>query len=83
MRPALALALLMASTSFTGCVLQQLEEAEDAEVAYQRCVVQNGEGDPECTLLQERKRQAQRRYEDDSKRLWGCHPQQEECPTKR
>ena len=84
MKHLLALALLITTPAFVaGCLLQQLGEVEDAEVAYDRCVVQRGEGDPECRILEERKRQAQFRDEEDAKRRWGCDPQQEECPTKR
>jgi hypothetical protein len=78
-----ALLTLLVAMAMSGCVARQLEEVEDAQATYERCVISLGADDPECEALAEHKRQAQRRYEGDARRGWGCSPAQETCPDRR
>ncbi len=83
MRRTLLLLVWMPTVGTTGCVAQQLAGVEQAEAAYERCVAERGEADPECDVLEEKKKVEQRRYEGDAKRRWGCDPLREDCPAVR
>jgi hypothetical protein len=73
---AFALALL-------ACVSAEHDEAARAEKAYRECVALHPRSSPACASLEERMLAAQRRYQESSRRAWGCDPAQEQCPTPR
>ena len=75
------LAILVSVLS--GCVLAEQREATAAREAFQRCIEEHPDSSSSCDVLRERSLQAQRRYEESSRRAWGCDPSQLECPTPR
>jgi hypothetical protein len=64
-------------------VSQERRDAAAARQAVERCVAEHSESAPECVALRERQLAAQRRYQENAKRAWGCDPAQEQCPTPR
>jgi len=66
-----------------GCVATEHGEVAAAREAWAACVAAKSESHADCRALQERLRATERRYEEHSRRAWGCDPAQEECPTPR
>ena len=73
---------LLACLAF-GCVGRELRAMETARTEYEQCVSEYSESDPECRRLHDVLRNAQNRYEHNSRRAWSCDPISEDCPTRR
>ncbi len=66
-----------------GCVGRELRDMDAEREAYDACVFERSADHPACQASKRRLLEAQRRYEENSRRAWSCDPQTEECPTKR
>ncbi len=66
-----------------GCVSTELNEMENAKKAYDDCGIRLSPSHPDCEALRQTHLDAQRRYEENARRAWSCHPRNEECPTPR
>jgi hypothetical protein len=78
-----ALILFVVACVSAGCVGRQRSEVRAARDAYTKCVAEHDESHPECLSLKARLLEAQRVYEEDARRAWGCDPEREECPRSR
>lgn len=81
MRRTLALSVIAALLA--SCVGAEHRDVVAAREAHEACVAERGAGDGECLALEERLRSAQRRYEENARRAWGCRPDDPECPHPR
>jgi len=66
-----------------GCVTGELRSMEAAQAEYEACVAEFSAEDPDCRALHVSLLEAQRRYENNSRRAWSCDPMSEDCPTRR
>ena len=64
-----------------GCVSAARDDVAEARGRYERCVAAAGE--PACAAERERVLSAERAYQADAQRAWGCNPAQDDCPPKR
>ena len=78
-----AVALGIAALALFGCVAQQKSDLAAARDAYDECLAAHAGDERPCAPLQERLRAAQKRYEDDAQRAWGCVPDHGDCPSHR
>ncbi len=83
MRMTLAFTLILAATLFLGCVAGDLNRVEAAREAHAQCVEERSESHPDCRSLEEAHLAAQLRYNENSRRGWGCLAGQSKCPTHR
>lgn len=76
-RLALAIALIFAA----ACVSYAHGRAREARARYERCVAAAGES--ACQSEKERMLAAERSFQEDAQRVWGCDPSQPDCPPHR
>jgi hypothetical protein len=72
--------LLLASLAL-GCVSAARDDVAAARERYARCVAAVGEA--KCVAERERVLAAERAYEENAQRAWGCSPAQPDCPPTR
>ena len=73
---------LLACTS-AACVSNELDAVDRTGAAYQACEMEKTASDPECEALRRDHVDAQRRYEENARRAWGCGLNEADCPTPR
>ena len=56
---------------------------ESAQDAYDDCVLEVSASHPDCEALRISLLEAQRRYQENARRAWGCNAKEEECPVPR
>jgi hypothetical protein len=78
-----AIAIAAASALPAGCVFREQSEARRARDAYRACLGRHAGDTSQCDPEWQRYLAAVERYEETSRRAWGCDPVQEECPTRR
>jgi hypothetical protein len=78
LREALVLGALMLTL---GCVTAARDDAAEARARYAQCVAASGE--PACRAERERALAAERTYQEQAMRAWGCDPAQADCPPAR
>ncbi|HEU4430768.1 MAG TPA: hypothetical protein VFT98_18550 [Myxococcota bacterium] len=78
--PARAGGFLLASLA-VGCVGAARDDVAQARARYERCVAAASEA--ECAPERERVLAAERAYQAEAQRAWGCNPAQPDCPQKR
>ncbi len=76
----LALAVVLA-LSAGACVSSSHRRAAEARARFERCVAAAGEA--ACQSEKERMLAAERSYQQDAQRVWGCDPSQPDCPPHR
>jgi hypothetical protein len=81
--PRACLVVLPVALAVFGCVSGELRSVETAREAYEDCVLEFSESDPDCKALRISLLETQRRYQENSRRAWGCNPKEEECPVPR
>jgi hypothetical protein len=74
---ALAIALVFAA----ACVSYAHSRAREARARYERCIAAAGES--ACQSEKERMLAAERGYQAEALRVWGCDPSQPDCPPDR
>jgi len=79
----IALGFIALALALASCVAQQKSDLAAARDAYDECLIAHAGSERECAALQERLRAAQKRYETDAQRGWGCVPEQGDCPAHR
>jgi hypothetical protein len=76
-------AFALAALALASCVAAQKSDLAAARDAYDECLAAHAGSERECAALQERLRAAQKRYETDAQRGWGCVPDHGDCPVQR
>lgn len=81
MSRASAALLIGVTIAALGCVGLSRDRAAEARGRYERCVAAASER--ACQPEKERMLAAQRAYQEDAQRAWGCDPAQPDCPPRR
>ena len=76
-----ALAALTAALLGLACVSGARGVMVEARARYEQCVT--GASEAKCSAEKERMLAAERTYQENAQRAWGCDPAQQDCPTKR
>jgi hypothetical protein len=74
---------LVVVLAFGGCVAQQQSDLAAARDAYDQCLAAHAGNERECAAFHDRLIAAQKRYENDAQRAWGCVPEHGDCPSHR
>lgn len=65
----------------SACVSGARDDMQLARDAYARCVA--AEGERACVAQKARMLAAERSYEEQAQRAWGCNPAHADCPPRR
>jgi hypothetical protein len=74
---------LVLALGLAGCVAEQKSDLAAARDAYDQCLATHADSERECAALHDRLIAAQKRYENDAQRAWGCVPEHGDCPAHR
>jgi hypothetical protein len=76
-----AFAALTAALLGLACVSGARGDMLEARTRFEKCV--GATSAAKCGAEKERMLAAERAYQENAQRAWGCDPAQPDCPTKR
>jgi hypothetical protein len=75
------LAISLISGLVGGCASAARDDVAAARARYEQCVAAASER--ECGAEKERLLAAERAYQEQAQRAWGCNPTHSDCPPRR